>query len=117
MKKNKQSIGFGDNVKIRPTRETEKIGLAGFTGQVYGETTPSITAVEVIGELTEDFAINVHIEEKNEAFWFSEDQLEFLNHGAGTEITVGNIKAVRKEDGSWNETVINQNKKPWWKIW
>ena len=37
--------GFGDNVRIRVTPETEAAGVAGLRGQVYGETTPSVTEV------------------------------------------------------------------------
>ncbi len=117
MREDEQPIGFGDNVKVRSTPSTESTGLAGLTGQVYGETTPSVTNVDLIGEPSEDFAINVHFEERDEAFWFTADQLEFIDHGAGTEISVGNVTAVIREDGSWDESVSNSEKKPWWKIW
>lgn len=42
-------ISFGDNVRVRSTDLSESVGLAGLAGQVYGETTPSKTGVELIG--------------------------------------------------------------------
>ncbi len=115
MNENEHPIGFGDNVKVRTTPVTEEKGLAGLLGQVYGETTPSITEVEVIGTLSEDYAINVHIEARDDAFWFSRDQLEFVDYGPGTEIVVNNIKSVRRDDGRWEESVIKTAKRRWWK--
>jgi hypothetical protein len=45
------NITFGDNVRLRSTPETEALGLAGQVGQVYGETTPSVTGVTVVGQI------------------------------------------------------------------
>ena len=56
-----QSISFGDHVRVRSTPLTEERGLAGLDGNVHGETTPSVTGVEVIGELKSDYAINVFL--------------------------------------------------------
>ena len=56
-------ISFGDNVRVRDVPATQAMDLAGLTGNVHGETTPSLTKVEVIGDLKEDYAINVFIEE------------------------------------------------------
>ena len=58
-------ISFGDNVRIATTPLTVSLGLAGLTGAVYGETTPSVTGVEVIGEIANDYAINVNLDEKS----------------------------------------------------
>ena len=63
-------ISFGDNVCILCTPETERVGLAGLTGEVRAETTPSLTGIDVIGEVKEDFAFNVFLEDRNEAYWF-----------------------------------------------
>ena len=41
------AISFGDNVRVLTTQLTTALGLAGLTGAVYGETTPSDTGVEV----------------------------------------------------------------------
>lgn len=79
------SIGFGDNVRVKRTPETIAKGLADLAGQVYGETTPSVTNVEVVGDLQDDHALNVFFEEKNEAIWFSPELLEFIDHGPGTD--------------------------------
>jgi hypothetical protein len=90
--------------------------VSGKIGQVYGETTPSVTSVDVIGRVTDDFAINVSIEGVEEQYWFAPDLLEFVDHGAGTEIVIGNHRAVRRADGSWDESRIKPEKK-WWQIW
>jgi len=108
-------IGFGDNVRVLRTPLTEKRGIAGITCNVLGETTPSVTGVEVIGELTDDFALHVQLED-GDGFWIVPELLEFIDHAPGTEIVVGNVRAVRQEDGSWRESRIAP-KKPWWKIW
>ena len=65
------SPSFGDNVRIRSSVETESNGFAGLVGQVYGQTTPSVSGVEVIGELESDYAINVFFEDRHESFWFA----------------------------------------------
>ena len=53
------AISFGDNVRVVSTPLTVSLGLAGLTGQVYGETSPSVTGVEAVGETSKDYAINV----------------------------------------------------------
>ena len=55
------SISFGDHVRIRSTESTVDLGLAGLVGQVDGETTPSVTGVDVIGEMTADCAFNAPV--------------------------------------------------------
>jgi hypothetical protein len=97
------SLSFGDNVRIRSTPLTEKLGLAGQTGSIYGETTPSVTGVEVIGEATADYAVNVMIEARGEQLWFAPDLVEFIDHGAGTEVRIGDVHLVRDASGEWSE--------------
>ncbi|MEE8451079.1 MAG: hypothetical protein V3R99_04160 [Thermoguttaceae bacterium] len=109
------NISFGDRVRVRASSVTEERGIAGVTGDVYGETTPSVTNVEVIGDLTDDFALNVQ-PEQGEAFWIVPDLLEFIDHAPGTEMVVGDAKAVRQEDGSWKESRVSR-KEPWWRFW
>ena len=113
------SVSFGDNVRIRVTSETEAAGVAGLTGQVYGLTTPSVTGVEVIGTPSADSAINVHVEPHGQAFWFSPELVEFLDHAPGTEMHLkGSGKRwVRTEEGRWNEEPASRQKTPWWKFW
>lgn len=106
-------ITFGDNVKVLSSPETDAIGVSGKIGQVYGETTPSVTSVVVIGETTEDYAINVSIEEMGNEFWFPPHLLELVDHAEGTEIVIGNHKAVRRADGSWEKSKIKPKKKLW----
>ena len=112
----KMTISFGDNVRIISSQETDALGLSGKKGQVYGETTPSVTGVAVIGKTEEDFALNVSFEEIDQEFWFAHHLLEFIDHGEGTEIVIGNHRAVRQADGSWEESVVSPHKK-WWQFW
>ena len=64
-------ISFGDNVCVCCTSITEGMGLAGLTGEVRGETTPSATGIEIIGEVKDDLAVNVFIEDRDEDYWFT----------------------------------------------
>lgn len=109
---------FGNKVLIKRTIETEEKGLADKEGEVYGQTTPSMMDIEVIGTLTKDVAINVHIDDLNEAFWFVEDLIEHLDNGLGAEITLDGIdkKWTKGENGEWIEENTKQDKK-WWQLW
>ena len=108
-------ISFGDNVRVRSAPITEERGLAGLSGDVRGETTPSVTGVEVIGQPKTDYAVNVFFESQEKAYWFASDLLEFVDHAPGTEITLKGVpkKWVRSESGEW----IEQAQKPWWRFW
>ena len=111
-----RSVSFGDNVRICPTPETEAKGVAGLHGVVYGETTPSSSGVEVVGIVDADYAVNVYFENLNESFWFSPALVEFVDHGAGQEVTLKGVpkKWVRAASGEWLE---QSTMKPWWKFW
>jgi hypothetical protein len=80
----KASVAFGDKIRVRSTPETEARCLAGLVGVVYGETTPSVTGVGVIGELATDYAIVVHFEEHGDV-WFTPELLEFADNEPGSE--------------------------------
>ena len=111
---------FGDRVRIRPSPETESKGLAGLIGQVYGQTTPSETGVEVIGELTSDYAVNIFFDDRNGSFWFAPALVEFIDHGAGTEMTIAGVakKWTRTDTGDWREeSTETKVTKPWWRFW
>ncbi|MBV6420411.1 MAG: hypothetical protein DAHOPDDO_01653 [Ignavibacteriaceae bacterium] len=95
------NISFGDTVRIKTNPLTKSLSLAGKTGVVYGQTAPSVTNVEVIGELKEDYAVNVHFDDLHKSFWFIEDLIEFVDHGAGTEAIIGNTSFVRNKNGEW----------------
>ena len=109
------NVSFGDNVRIRSTPLTEERGLAGLNGQVYGETTPSVTSVEVVGQPKTDNAVNVFFESLQKSYWFASDLLEFVDHAVGTEITLKGVpkKLVRSASGDW----VEQSQKPWWRFW
>ena len=97
-------ISFGDNVRILQSEETDKLDLAGKTGEVLGETRPSMTGVEVIGKTEEDYAINVSIDEMGSEFWFATHLLELLDDNEGKEETV------------INDSITIETKK-WWQFW
>ena len=97
------AISFGDNVRVATTPLTTALGLAGLNGAVYGETTPSVTGVEVVGEATDDYAINVQLDGRDESLWFAPELLEFVDHAPGTEIVIGNRRLIRSESGEWIE--------------
>ncbi|PIQ14979.1 MAG: hypothetical protein COW67_10890 [Flavobacteriales bacterium CG18_big_fil_WC_8_21_14_2_50_32_9] len=121
---------FGNKVRIRRTPETEEKGLADKEGEVYGHTTPSMMDFEIVGNLKEDFAINVYFEDLSESFWFAEELVEYLNNGQGTEITLDGIdkKWIKGDNGEWfeedtsptwekNKAEQNQSEsKDWWKF-
>jgi antitoxin MazE len=118
---------FGDHVRIRSTSDTERRGLAGRHGSVSGFTTPSITGVEVVGASHDDYAIAVMFEEGPVSdAWFAEGLVEFIDHAPRTVLRVGNMKAVRRTDGSWEESQIDEPsvegaspvlRRAWWKFW
>ena len=97
------AISFGDNGRVTSTPLTVSLGLAGLTGAVYGETTPSVTGVEVIGR-TSDYAINVQLDGRPESMWFALELLEFVDHAPSTEIVICDKRLVRTASGEWIES-------------
>ena len=109
---NHKPIRLGDNVRVRSTPETGFLGLAGKIGQVYGHTTPIVTCIKYIGETQQDLAFNVFFKDRNEAFWFAPELLEFIDPGAGTEVQMGSKEWVRTEFGEWRKTKKSSKPKP-----
>jgi hypothetical protein len=101
---------FADRVRIVASEETERLGLAGREGQVYGWTTPSVTGVETIGAPARDHAVNVHFDELGEGFWFAEDLVERLDRGAGTVVRLdgSDTEFIRLANGEWEERQRSQ---------
>jgi hypothetical protein len=95
-------LTMGDNVRMRDTELTRALGIAGKIGSVYGETKPSTSGVEVLGELSEDFAVAVRFDDLELTFWFPADLVEFVDHGAGLTIRIGNTEYIRDADGHWH---------------
>lgn len=120
---NDNTISFGDNVRVLSTPVTQDKGLAGLAGSVFGETTPSVTGVSVIGESKSDYAINVHFESLKQDFWFAPELLELVDHAEGTVITLKGVpkKWTRTKTGEWleesAESPAEVKKNPWWKFW
>jgi hypothetical protein len=120
----KEPCAFGDKVRIVDTPLTRAQGFAGMHGVVYGVTTPSVSGVPVIGNVTQDTALGVHFESRNETFWFAPELVQFVDHGAGQIISVDGADkiSVRRADGGWDEistapAKTAPAKRPWWKFW
>jgi hypothetical protein len=101
-------ICFGDNVRIRRSLETERLGIAETIGNVYGETPPSVTNVEVIGQPRSDYAFNVYFDSLQKSYWLVPEMLEFVEHAPGTEVHVHGapFKSVRQRDGTWKDVPL-----------
>src|SRR5262245_13702541 len=110
-------ISFGDNVRIRRTPATERLGLAETIGNVYDETTPSESGVEVIGDVTSDHAFSVYFESLDRSFWFAPQLLEFVDHAPGTEVFVHGsaFKSVHQRDGSWKKVPVGPARVSWFR--
>lgn len=113
---------FGDNVRIRSTALTERLGLANLVGSVFGETTPSVTGIEVIGDSEGNHAIHVFFEDRRKGFWFAPELLEFVDHAPGAEIRLDGVpkKWTRSATGEWTEADVAEElpaRSPWWKFW
>src|SRR5215813_12577642 len=85
------AVSFGDNARIRSTTLTEKLGFADLRGNVHGQTTPSVTGVEVVGQPQSDYAIYVFFEDRKEGFWFAPDLVVLIDQAPGTEITLQGV--------------------------
>src|SRR5436853_41258 len=98
---NNPAVSFGDNVRVRSTPLTERLGLANSVGNVFGETTPSVTGVEVIGDSKGNRAINVFFENRKKGFWFAPELLEFIDHAPGAEIRLDGVpkRWIRSDTG------------------
>ena len=107
-------IEFGDNVKFIDNEITRNAGIALKDGVCVVFTTPSRTDVSYIGNTDIDYAVSIELNENSEIIWTTQDLLEFVDHGEGQEIIVGNTRATRRADGSWKEEKIEQEKKWNW---
>ena len=103
-------IEFGDNVKFVDNEKTRAAGVALKDGVCMGFTTPSITNIEFIGDTEIDYAISVELKENSEIVWTTQDLLEFIDHGEGQVMEIGNRRATRRADGSWKEEIIDPSK-------
>jgi hypothetical protein len=91
------------NVRIRITPATEAAGVAGRIGNVAGFTTPSMTGVEVIGEIKDNLAFSVMFNSPQVQLCFASELLEFVDHASGLEIQIGKTKLIRRADGGWDK--------------
>lgn len=99
-----REVDFGDEVRIVASSDTEERGYAGKTGTCLGITTPSVTGVEVVGEIDGDRALNVSFDDPGVSdAWFSTRLVEFVSHTEGTIATSGATSFKREADGSWSQ--------------
>lgn len=105
-------VSFGDPVEI-VTPLTQSRGYAGRKGSCWGWTTPSVSGVpNVIGGTASESAFNVHFGDDGvKEGWFAPELVEFVDHGPGTTISVGDRQLVRGADGEWNEA--DDRRKRW----
>jgi hypothetical protein len=94
---------FADNIRIRVTPVTKAAGIAGALGQVMGFTTPSVTGVQVIGDVAQDYALAIMLEGRDEALWLTPELVELVDHAPGTEIRLDGVskRSVRLASGDW----------------
>jgi hypothetical protein len=104
-----QQISFGDNVRIRMRPETEKLGVAGKTGAVTGETTPSAAGIQVIGGQGQNLAFSVEVDDRT--IWIAPDLLELVDHAPGKVVVIDAIpkRWIRAESGKWVEELSNRD--------
>jgi hypothetical protein len=98
-------IDFGDKVRVIANPLTESYGVAGRVGTVYGQTTPSVSGVEVMGSAESDYAVNVSFEDPTADFWFSQELLELVDRSPGMTVTINGVskKWIRNASGDWEE--------------
>ena len=102
-------IAFGDNVRVVDHPATRESGHANLVGVCYGMTTPTVTAVEVVGDAFTDVALNVHFEDEAVAdAWFAPELVALVDHAVGSRATVGTHEFVKGADGEWTEEVSTQ---------
>lgn len=110
-------IEFGDHIRFVDNETTRIAGVALKEGICMGYTTPSITNIDFLGETEIDYAISVELKENATIIWTTQELIEFIDHGEGQVIEIGNKRATRRADGSWKEETINpiQKKSSWFK--
>jgi hypothetical protein len=103
-------IEFGDKVKFVDNEITRKAQVAMQEGTCLGFTTPSVTNINYIGKTEIDYAISIELNDTKEIVWTTQDLVEFISHGEGQVIEIGNKRATRRADGSWKEEIIDPTK-------
>ncbi len=109
-------ITFGDNVRVRATPITESAGIAGRQGNVHGVTKPSVSGVEVLGELSSDQAVHVFFDDLKRGYWLDPSLVEFVDHGPGAGIRLKGVPKqwTRAADGAWLESKRWLGPREWW---
>ena len=103
-------IEFGDYVKFVDNEKTRAAGVALKEGVCVGFTTPSVSNIEIIGDIEIDYAICVELKDNSEIIWATQNLLEFIGYGEGQVMEIGNIRVTRRSDGNWKEEIIDASK-------
>lgn len=94
-------VSFGDRARVRGTPLTAELGLAGRIGTVHGHTTPSLAhTTDVVGESAMNVAVGLAFDDE-QTVWIAAELVEFVDHGGGSEIGIGDHRVRRAPDGSW----------------
>ena len=93
-------IPIGHKVRIRTTPVTQTAGFSGKVGNLSGFTMPSSTKIEVIGEATHDIAFGVKFKDRDEAYWFPPELLEFIDRTSNLEIDIYGKRWTWRTDGT-----------------
>ena len=62
-----------------------------------------VRAADVIGEPPDDVALSVKIEDLDRSVWIAPDLVEYLDHGSGTVMHVGDRQFTRTAEGEWQQ--------------
>lgn len=54
-----------------------------------------------VAKLFREMAINVHFPRLERDVWLAEQLPEFVDHGPGTTMTIGDTTLMRRADGEW----------------
>ncbi len=116
MNDNTVPLAFGDNVRVKETADMLHEGIAGLEAVVHGFTTPSVTGMEPIGALQDDFALNVYVTSLQKDYWLDPSNIELISRPETMEIKVaGKTIRVTQKDGVYKEEIIEE--RPWWRFW
>jgi hypothetical protein len=105
-------VGIFDRVRVRSTALTDSLGLAGRVGLVYGQTTPSITGVQGIGDEGNDHGFCIRFEDGDQEVWLASDLVEFVDHAPGSTARIGQRSHIRDEKGVWHEAIERSETQP-----
>ncbi len=80
---------MGKKARIVANDLTNQLGIGGREGVIYGQTVPSSSGVtDVVGLTDQDYAINVFVDDLDEAYWLIEDLVEISDESIAMEFSI-----------------------------